>query len=242
MYLIIYKPKAYNINIGDSYSSSSFSISGTKSSASNPIGNPAQSMFDFKTLPEVLTTQLNTSLTLTYDLASAGATAIYTLVRRVRKALDQESPTTVTHPTYAPWTAESSLFAVWLGVNDVSDTYSQSGEDAWINRDLDNYFPVSCPCTRVEHESLLFLASPASLPYPLCCPKEHAYSCVMPTRIAAFKPANLEANDALVDTQTAFNTTISSPSGYGAPDAPCFNSDGKYCLRWNNYHPQAAIH
>jgi hypothetical protein len=183
--------------------------------------------------------------------------------------LDQESPTRVTHPTYAPWTAESSLFAVWLGVNDVSDTYSQSGEDAWINRDLDNYFPVSCPCTRVEHESLLFLASPASLPYSLCCPKEHAYSCVvtdkspqlivqfnvttlkvvvanwnsqMPTRIAAFKPANLEANDALVDTQTAFNTTISSPSGYGAPDAPCFNSDGKYCLRWNNYHPQAAIH
>jgi len=38
----------------------------------------------------------------------------------------------------------------------------------------------------------------------------------MLTRIAAFKPAHLEANDTLVETQAAFNTTICSLSGHGS--------------------------
>jgi hypothetical protein len=38
----------------------------------------------------------------------------------------------------------------------------------------------------------------------------------MLTRIAAFKPIHLEANDTLVETQTAFNTTIGSLSGHGS--------------------------
>lgn len=44
----------------------------------------------------------------------------------------------------------------------------------------------------------------------------HSSSRMLITRIAAFKPVHLEANDTLVETQAAFNTTIGSLSGHGS--------------------------
>lgn len=41
----------------------------------------------------------------------------------------------------------------------------------------------------------------------------------------------------VVDTQAPFNAAIAEPAKYGAKDATCFNSDGKSCLWFNDYHP-----
>jgi hypothetical protein len=114
------------------------------------MGNPAQDAYPYKPWLEVLTTQLNTSLILTYNLASDDAptdTTILpiTLPSFILSFVDQANLWTANlqpHPTYAPWTSDNSLFAVWFGVNDVGDSYSQAGEDAWINKHLDKYFFV----------------------------------------------------------------------------------------------------
>lgn len=50
------------------------------------------------------------------------------------------------------------------------------------------------------------------------------------------------ATYAIVDTQAPFNTAIDNPTKYGSRDATCYNSDGKTCLWFNDYHPGMAIH
>lgn len=43
-------------------------------------------------------------------------------------------------PGYAPWTPANALFAVWIGVNDVGNSFSQPGEEVRLSRDLDRLF------------------------------------------------------------------------------------------------------
>ena len=50
------------------------------------------------------------------------------------------------------------------------------------------------------------------------------------------------ATYAIVDTQAPFNAAIDNPTKYGSRDAKCYNSDGKTCLWYNDYHPGMAIH
>jgi hypothetical protein len=44
----------------------------------------------------------------------------------------------------------------------------------------------------------------------------------------------------VVDTQELFNKAINDPVKYGSKDATCYNSDGKTCLWFDDYHPGMA--
>jgi hypothetical protein len=67
-------------------------------------------------------------------------------------------------PSYiCPTDSRKFTFTIWIGVNDVDNSYSGPGEDALINKDLDKYFSVLESLTPVEHETLLFSASLVSL-------------------------------------------------------------------------------
>jgi hypothetical protein len=59
--------------------------------------------------------------------------------------------------------------------------------------------------------------------------------------ILNFSSTHSDAVIASVDTQTPFNTALSNPTVYGAPDATCYNANGVSCLWWNNYHPGQVI-
>jgi phospholipase/lecithinase/hemolysin len=53
-----------------------------------------------------------------------------------------------------------------------------------------------------------------------------------------------DASAVVVDTEPEFEKALASPTSYGAGSngASCYNSDGKTCLWYNNYHPGMAIH
>lgn len=139
-----------NFRSGDSYSQTGFDITGTKPSADNPLGNP--------TLPGwtasgglnwvgFLVSQLNTSLTLSYNFAYGGATTDATLVApyttTVLSFVDQVTEFTnniASKPSYAPWTAANTLIGVWIGVNDVGNSYWLSNETDVLNAIMDRYF------------------------------------------------------------------------------------------------------
>ncbi len=114
------------------------------------MGNPAlpgNTQAGGLTWAEFLATQFNTSLTLTFNFAVAGATVDNSIVAAymptVPSIVDQVGTWTknlALKPSYAPWAADSALVAVWIGVNDVGNSYSQSGEEARLNKDLDRYF------------------------------------------------------------------------------------------------------
>lgn len=70
---------------------------------------------------DVVTADLNKTLTLTYNFAIGGATIEATLPDEVNSFLG----TVGQKPASAPWTSEGSLFSFWIGINDIGGSYLQ---------------------------------------------------------------------------------------------------------------------
>jgi phospholipase/lecithinase/hemolysin len=64
------------------------------------------------------------------------------------------------------------------------------------------------------------------------------YNSKLASKLGAFKKANSGAKTLLVDTSVSFKKAINNPTAYGAPDATCYNSDGKSCV--SNF-PQVKV-
>jgi phospholipase/lecithinase/hemolysin len=60
---------------------------------------------------------------------------------------------------------------------------------------------------------------------------------LLSTRMAQFSTSHEGVKTVVVDTQAPFHTAINDPKKYGSKDATCYNSDGKSCLWYNDYHP-----
>lgn len=141
---------AYSRSSGDSYSQTGFDINGNKPSASNPIGNPALPGYTAAgglNWVGILASQLNASTLLTYNFAYGGATTDSNLVKpydpSVKSLVDQVaqfSSSIASHPSYAPWTASNTLVGVWIGVNDVGNTYYLSNVTDVITAVVNRYF------------------------------------------------------------------------------------------------------
>ncbi|OIW22997.1 hypothetical protein CONLIGDRAFT_687074 [Coniochaeta ligniaria NRRL 30616] len=252
----------YLFVFGDSYTSTGFSITGAKPSAANPLGNPSlnklNTMSGGLTWPGFLATQFNTSLTYAYVFAVAGATVDNSIVPAYSSSVPSISDQVKTwttnlqsRPSYAPWTAEDALAAVWIGVNDVGNSYSQSGEEARLNKDLDRYFALLGTLYTGGIRNFALLNIPPTQKTPQMKGQSNVASLVsaitlwnsqLLTRVTAFLTSSPEANITLVDTQEPWNTVIADPKSYGAPDATCVNANGKSCLWYNSYHPGQAIH
>ncbi|KAK0705468.1 carbohydrate esterase family 16 protein [Lasiosphaeris hirsuta] len=249
----------YFFVFGDSYTSTGFSISGAKPSASNPMGNPALPGSTFSgglTWPGFLATQLNTSLTLTFNFAVAGATVDNSIVQAYRSGVPSIADQTKTwttnlrpKPSYAPWTAESALFGVWIGVNDVGNSFEKSGSTL-VTKDLDRYFSLLETLYTGGARNFVLLNIPPTNKTPQM--KSNAkvadltgairnWNTQLPTRVATFKAANPEANVTIVDTHPPWEAALGDPKAYGAPDINCSNSNGKSCLWYDRYHPGTAI-
>jgi hypothetical protein len=56
-------------------------------------------------------------------------------------------------------------------------------------------------------------------------------------KTSAFVAAHSGVKAIVVDTHAPFNTAINDPTAYGSKDATCYNSNGKTCLWFNDYHP-----
>ncbi|KAH1363444.1 hormone-sensitive lipase HSL [Aspergillus fumigatus] len=247
---------------GDSYSQTGFDISSTKPSASNPLGNP--------TLPGwttsgglnwvgFLVSKYNTSLTLSYNFAYGGATTNASLVApytsTVLSFIDQVTEFTnsiASKPSYAPWTSGNTLVGVWMGVNDVGNSYWLSNIDELLLKIMDSYFGQLQILYDAGVRNYVLLGVPPINRSPLMLAQgtdvttaEAAviakYNNLIATYLAQFKSKNSGVTATVVDTQAPFNQALDNPTAYGAPDATCYNSDGTSCLWFNDYHPGIAI-
>ncbi|CAE7178865.1 Lipase GDSL domain containing protein [Pyrenophora teres f. teres] len=119
---------------GDSYTQTGFQTTLAQPSESNPMGNPPYPGYTSSNGPNwvgFLTTTYNASRLLTYTLASGGATVDATLVTPYAPTVlslkdqiqSQFLPTYGSHPASAPWTSDSALFAFFIGINDVGNSW-----------------------------------------------------------------------------------------------------------------------
>lgn len=83
---------------------------------------------------------------LSYNFAYGGATTNATIVppytSSVLSFIDQVtqfSNSIAKKPSYAPW-GDNALFAVWIGVNDVGNTWWLDNYDQIVSQIMDSYF------------------------------------------------------------------------------------------------------
>ncbi|KAI1790391.1 fungal cellulose binding domain-containing protein [Ganoderma leucocontextum] len=137
----------YWFAFGGSYTARGFDSHGTLPKPGNPLGNPA---YPGKTVTgganyvDVLTTELNRSLILTYDYAVSGATIDSSLVKLGKGSRTRPLTVQVSEflegagkkPKTARWTSENALFSIFVGINDITGSYHKSGSNDKFNKVL----------------------------------------------------------------------------------------------------------
>lgn len=123
----------YMVVFGDSYTTTRFDTSGDQPSRANPLGNPPFPGTTSSNGPnwvDFLTTVYNESFIRTANLAYGGATldpalksAQFPGILSLREQIEDEYlPIYANHPEFFEWKAETTLFAIWIGINDVHDS------------------------------------------------------------------------------------------------------------------------
>ncbi|QSZ29920.1 hypothetical protein DSL72_004438 [Monilinia vaccinii-corymbosi] len=210
------------------------------------------------TRPQIgyLVEKYNTTLTLSYNFASGGATTNASLVApyasTVLSLVDQTNHFVQYIPS-GPWSPRNTLFGIWMGINDVGNAYYLANYTILLGQIMDSYFAEVQRLYDAGARNFLFLTVPPTQDSPLFIAQgtavqaslAHAisqYNAAIASRVAEFQAAHPGSATWVYDTQTPFLAAIKNPTAYGAADATCFNSNGVSCLWWNNYHPGQIIH
>ncbi|KIK60905.1 carbohydrate esterase family 16 protein, partial [Collybiopsis luxurians FD-317 M1] len=233
---------------GDSYTQTAFNPSSTPPQIGQPLGNPpypggtttgGPNWIDFET------TAYNESLILTWNYAYGGATidaslappytpTVLSLTDQVNEFLNG----TAARPASAPWTSANSLFSIWIGINDLSWSWWQTGDrDAYDDTLLDAEFALVQKLYNVGARNFLFINVPPveRSPYFMSLDPNNQTSSILHALIQDFntklaqRAQDLEANltdvkTFLWDSNTYFNTILDNPTTYGFKDATSFGS------------------
>lgn len=123
---------------GDSYTQTGFDPTSTLPSAGNILGNPPYPGWTAtggENWVDYVASQNNKSLILTYNYAYGGATIDATLVQpytpTVLSLTDQVNQFlngAAKKPASTPWTSSNSLFSVFIGINDIGNSWYQTGD------------------------------------------------------------------------------------------------------------------
>lgn len=139
---------------GDSYSQTWFDINGEKPSLANPIGNPPLPGWTASgglNWVGFMASQYNAGDVRTYNFAYGGATTDAELATpyapEVLSFGDQvdvflETMATEPRPEWAPWDADNTIVGVWMGVNDVGNTFWFQDLEAHTQKIIDRYFEL----------------------------------------------------------------------------------------------------
>ncbi|KAJ7224962.1 hypothetical protein B0H12DRAFT_1030704 [Mycena haematopus] len=255
----------YWFPFGDSYTTTGFNPNSTLPTVGNPLGNPpfpgftgagGENFVGFDTIT------YNKSTILTYNYAYGGATIDANLVvpylPTVLSLTDQvnEFLQGAAHkPATAPWTSTNALFTVWIGINDIGNSYGNGGDrDAFSDTLLAAYFALVQKLVQnsgVGARNFLFINVPPIDRSPLMLAEPAAAQALEKTviagfntklvaQIASFKANNTGVTTWLWDSNAAFTTILNAPTQFGFVDAVSYGNTGDF---WgNNYHPATAAH
>ncbi|KAF8596374.1 hypothetical protein BDV93DRAFT_415003, partial [Ceratobasidium sp. AG-I] len=236
---VIYDPFPTNLHywfsFGDSYSQTWFNISGTKPSVGNPMGNPdypgwtACAGGNVPNWVGLITTKYNASTILTYNLAYGGATIDANLVKpyvdTVQSLTDQVN-LFLANKAVAPWKAYNTLFSVWIGINDIGNSFWLSNWDAFSDTLFDAYFALVQKLYDAGGRNFLFLNVPHVNRSPLMLTQPDSsrdlekwaidlYNTKLAARVASFKSSHTGVTTWLYQSDIGLDTILDNPTTYG---------------------------
>jgi len=255
-------PADYWFSFGDSYTTTGFANNGILPTPGNPLGNPPYPGYTAvggTNWIDLDTTVYNKSLVLTYNYAYGGATIDASLVKpytsTVLSLTDQVNEflrTAGKKPASTPWTSSNTLFSIWIGINDIGNSFYLSGDrEKFSDTLLNAEFALVQKLYNAGARNFLWLnvppidRSPLMLQQPINSrAKEKTiiadFNSKLASKISAFQAANGGSRTWLWNSNAAFTTVLDSPTKYGFKDATSYGKTGDF---WgNNYHPSSAAH
>ncbi|KII86059.1 carbohydrate esterase family 16 protein, partial [Plicaturopsis crispa FD-325 SS-3] len=230
----------YWFSFGDSYTQTGFVDTDTLPAPGNPLGNPPYPGYTAvggTNWIDVDTVVYNTSLVLTYNYAYGGATidaslvapyepTVLSLTDQVGEFLDTAAST--------PWTSGNALFSIWIGINDIGNSYYESGDrSAFSDTLLSAEFALVQKLYDAGARNFLWLNVPPVDRSPLTLAQGASAAALEKTVLDGFNTKLAAAIDSfaanntgvktwLYDSNAEFTTILDSPTTYGFADATSY--------------------
>ncbi|RXW25693.1 hypothetical protein EST38_g163 [Candolleomyces aberdarensis] len=252
----------YWFSFGDSYTQTGFNPTGILPTSDNPFGNPPYPGWTStggENWVGYLATKYNKSTILTYNYAYGGAVINASLVTPWRPDVlsltDQVAQFlegAAKKPATTPWTSKNALFSVFIGINDIGNSWWIDGGETFHGILLDNYFELVQKMYDVGGRNFLFVNVPPIDRSPLMLEQGTEstagekvvlanFNARLESRIAAFKKANRGVRTFLYDSVSQYNEILDNPTKFGFRDAVTWGKDAD--LFWgDNYHPSSYAH
>ena len=159
---------------GNSYTSTNFTINGEQPNPSNPLGNPVYPGATSSAGPnyiDFITSTYNQSFIQTYNFGYGGAVinnsvipeSFGPLVQNFEDQVQGEFLPTYVNNREVEWTSSNSLFSIFFGVNDVTNSWAEDNDTLGYEviqsyQNLVNEVRVFCNQTNMTLESRLMLS------------------------------------------------------------------------------------
>ena len=235
---------------GDSYSQTGYVFSAGLPSTANPLGNPTLPGYTtsggVNWVGSLLTTYKPAGRTLlSYNFAYGGATTDASLVTpfdpSVESFIDQVNLFRQNLLPSTLWTSANTMFAVWMGVNDVGNGWYQSNWNTLYPQILNQYFAQLQIIYNAGGRQFTLLTvppiqrTPAMLLQSTDSQNGEAvaiaqFNTLLQSKATSFQTSNKGSKVYVFDTQVPFNTALNNPTAYGAKDASCYDASGTVCL------------
>ncbi|KAK6501531.1 hypothetical protein TWF481_009368 [Arthrobotrys musiformis] len=252
----------YWFSFGDSYTQTGFDPAGIQPAIGNALGNPPYPGWTSSNGPnwiDVATVKYNRSLVLTYNLAYGGATIDANLVQpyasNVLSLTDQTNQFLTYYaskPASAPWSSSNTLFSVFIGINDIANSWWKSDWLTFIDTLLTAEFALVEKMYNSGGRQFLISNIPAIERTPMMLADTQAardglkaalalWSTKLQTYITNFKASHSGTTFYFYDSYADYNTVLDNPTAFGMnPDVTLYGSDLTYAWS-NNFHPSVII-
>ncbi|EJD54533.1 hypothetical protein AURDEDRAFT_199608 [Auricularia subglabra TFB-10046 SS5] len=244
---------------GDSYTATGFNPSLAQPSDENPIGNPDYPgntiCGPVPTWVDYAATKYNTSIKFVYNFASIGATINGSLVPVLPWVVPLVAQTEFFASAYAdgPWTSDDAIFSIWIGINDISNSYNESGSRTAFNDQLlDAYFEQTDKLIDIGARRFAFFNVPPFDRSPLLLARPPSsqstarmiiedYNSKLQQRVAAFARSAPVVDAWFIDIKSLVNALLDAPQRSGFTDATSFGAAGN--VVWcDDFHLAPAVH
>lgn len=240
------------------YTTTGFDPNGTQPGPGNPLGNPPYPGYTAANGPnwiDFLTVTYNASFIETVNLAYGGAVVDDRLIQQylptvlsMRNQVEDEFI-----PIYADgsegtfqWNSKNTLFASFLGINDVGNAYSRSNASDIFAADLATYASLTDTLYQSGARNFLFLNVPPVDRAPLTASQGAAAQAAENSAILAWNAnvtalaANLstayaDATAFVFDTHALFAAVLDDPAVY--PQTAAYVNTTDYCEAYANGTP-----
>ncbi|EPS38155.1 hypothetical protein H072_8049 [Dactylellina haptotyla CBS 200.50] len=252
----------YWFSFGDSYTQTGFDPNGIQPAIGNALGNPTYPGWTSAggaNWIDVATVKYNKSLVFTYNLAYGGATIDSNLVApyasNVLSLTDQTNQFLTYYasaPASAPWSSSNTLFSVFIGINDIANSWWRSDWLTFIDTLLTAEFALVEKMYNAGGRKFLISNVPPIERTPLMLADTQAsrdglkaalalWSTKLQTYISNFQSSHSGTTFWFYDSNTDYNYVLNNPASFGMnPDITLYGSDPTYAWN-NNYHPGIII-